>query len=164
MVINYIILSDVTWLSTNYGVMVCIECSGIHRDLGVHISRIQSLTLDKVILTYGVINFGKFYTNLKWSSLAHYWLLCPAVTTHPPDSFSWCCLTHTDTLSQSCLHTFSSENKCLTNSFSSLPAHIYLFLYLIMTKSNPLSLHAMWLAIIREVIPLVNSCRGNRFR
>lgn len=26
--------------------MVCIECSGIHRDLGVHISRIQSLTLD----------------------------------------------------------------------------------------------------------------------
>ncbi|XP_042212207.1 arf-GAP with SH3 domain, ANK repeat and PH domain-containing protein 1-like isoform X1 [Homarus americanus] len=40
--------NDVTWLSTNYGVMVCIECSGIHRDLGVHISRIQSLTLDKV--------------------------------------------------------------------------------------------------------------------
>lgn len=39
-----------TWLSTNYGVMVCIECSGIHRDLGVHISRIQSLTLDKVLI------------------------------------------------------------------------------------------------------------------
>jgi len=39
---------DATWLSTNFGVIVCIECSGIHRDLGVHISRIQSLTLDKI--------------------------------------------------------------------------------------------------------------------
>lgn len=37
-----------TWLSTNLGVLVCIECSGIHRDLGVHISRIQSLTLDNI--------------------------------------------------------------------------------------------------------------------
>ncbi|KAK0163612.1 hypothetical protein PV327_007278 [Microctonus hyperodae] len=40
--------NDATWLSTNFGIIVCIECSGIHRDLGVHISRIQSLTLDNV--------------------------------------------------------------------------------------------------------------------
>ncbi|KAI1289605.1 Arf-GAP with SH3 domain, ANK repeat and PH domain-containing protein 1 [Halotydeus destructor] len=39
---------DPTWLSTNFGVLTCIECSGIHRDLGVHISRIQSLTLDNI--------------------------------------------------------------------------------------------------------------------
>ncbi|XP_041827891.1 arf-GAP with SH3 domain, ANK repeat and PH domain-containing protein 3 isoform X2 [Melanotaenia boesemani] len=37
---------DPTWLSTNLGILTCIECSGIHRDLGVHYSRIQSLTLD----------------------------------------------------------------------------------------------------------------------
>ncbi|KAL2082542.1 hypothetical protein ACEWY4_022360 [Coilia grayii] len=38
--------SDPTWLSTNLGVLICIECSGIHREMGVHYSRIQSLTLD----------------------------------------------------------------------------------------------------------------------
>lgn len=37
---------DPTWLSTNLGVLICIECSGIHREMGVHYSRIQSLTLD----------------------------------------------------------------------------------------------------------------------
>jgi Arf-GAP/SH3 domain/ANK repeat/PH domain-containing protein len=42
------IILDATWLSTNFGIIICIECSGIHRDLGVHISRIQSLTLDNV--------------------------------------------------------------------------------------------------------------------
>ncbi|KAI4897039.1 hypothetical protein NFI96_014399 [Prochilodus magdalenae] len=35
-----------SWLSTNLGILTCIECSGIHRELGVHYSRIQSLTLD----------------------------------------------------------------------------------------------------------------------
>ena len=40
--------NDATWLSTNYGVIVCIECSGIHREMGVHISKIQSLTLDNI--------------------------------------------------------------------------------------------------------------------
>ena len=40
--------SDATWLSTNFGIIVCIECSGIHREMGVHISKIQSLTLDNI--------------------------------------------------------------------------------------------------------------------
>ncbi|XP_026546534.1 arf-GAP with SH3 domain, ANK repeat and PH domain-containing protein 1-like, partial [Notechis scutatus] len=39
---------DPAWLSINLGVLICIECSGIHRELGVHHSRIQSLALDKL--------------------------------------------------------------------------------------------------------------------
>uniref|UniRef100_A0A8C4QY84 ArfGAP with SH3 domain, ankyrin repeat and PH domain 2a n=1 Tax=Eptatretus burgeri TaxID=7764 RepID=A0A8C4QY84_EPTBU len=40
--------SDPSWLATNLGILICIECSGIHREMGVHFSRIQSLKLDKV--------------------------------------------------------------------------------------------------------------------
>ncbi|KAK1786822.1 hypothetical protein P4O66_017002 [Electrophorus voltai] len=36
------------WLSTNLGILTCIECSGIHREMGVHVSRIQSIELDKL--------------------------------------------------------------------------------------------------------------------
>lgn len=37
---------DPKWASTNLGVFICIKCSGIHRSLGVHISKVLSVTLD----------------------------------------------------------------------------------------------------------------------
>uniref|UniRef100_A0A2K6SB32 Arf-GAP with coiled-coil, ANK repeat and PH domain-containing protein n=1 Tax=Saimiri boliviensis boliviensis TaxID=39432 RepID=A0A2K6SB32_SAIBB len=37
---------DPRWASINLGVLLCIECSGIHRSLGVHCSKVRSLTLD----------------------------------------------------------------------------------------------------------------------
>ncbi|XP_072214019.1 arf-GAP with GTPase, ANK repeat and PH domain-containing protein 2 isoform X2 [Excalfactoria chinensis] len=35
-----------TWASLNLGALICIECSGIHRNLGTHVSRVRSLDLD----------------------------------------------------------------------------------------------------------------------
>ena len=35
------------WASTNLGCFMCLECSGIHRAIGVHITKIKSITLDK---------------------------------------------------------------------------------------------------------------------
>jgi len=34
------------WASINFGVTLCIECGGIHRGMGVHISKVRSITLD----------------------------------------------------------------------------------------------------------------------
>uniref|UniRef100_A0A672S4F3 Arf-GAP with coiled-coil, ANK repeat and PH domain-containing protein n=1 Tax=Sinocyclocheilus grahami TaxID=75366 RepID=A0A672S4F3_SINGR len=34
------------WASINLSITLCIQCSGIHRSLGVHFSKVRSLTLD----------------------------------------------------------------------------------------------------------------------
>jgi hypothetical protein len=36
------------WASLNLGVLLCIECSGVHRSLGVHLSKVRSLKLDSL--------------------------------------------------------------------------------------------------------------------
>jgi stromal membrane-associated protein len=36
-----------TWASLNLGCFFCMTCSGIHREMGVHISQVRSCSLDR---------------------------------------------------------------------------------------------------------------------
>ncbi|KAG8058412.1 hypothetical protein GUJ93_ZPchr0002g23587 [Zizania palustris] len=38
---------DPKWASANIGVFICLKCSGVHRSLGTHISKVLSVTLDQ---------------------------------------------------------------------------------------------------------------------
>ncbi|KAK6630328.1 hypothetical protein RUM44_004995 [Polyplax serrata] len=71
-------MNDATWLSTHFGIIVCIECSGIHRDLGVHISRIQSLTLDNIGTSQLLL--ARYMTNQAFNSVMESNLHGPKLT------------------------------------------------------------------------------------
>jgi len=36
------------WLSINLGIMICMTCSGLHRSLGSHVSKVRSAKLDTI--------------------------------------------------------------------------------------------------------------------
>merc|ERR1719326_25466 len=40
--------STSTWVGINLGISLCIECSGVHRSMGTHVSKVRSLELDKL--------------------------------------------------------------------------------------------------------------------
>uniref|UniRef100_A0A6Q2XNI7 Small monomeric GTPase n=1 Tax=Esox lucius TaxID=8010 RepID=A0A6Q2XNI7_ESOLU len=59
-----------TWASLNLGALICIECSGIHRNLGTHLSRVRSLDLDDWTreLTQVLTAIGNHLANSIWES------------------------------------------------------------------------------------------------
>lgn len=38
--------NDNEWVSISYGILICLECAGKHRNLGVQISYVKSIYLD----------------------------------------------------------------------------------------------------------------------
>ncbi|PSS03596.1 PH domain-containing protein [Coniella lustricola] len=62
--------SKVEWVSINLAIILCIECSGIHRSLGTHISKVRSLTLDITSFTPDIVELlllvGNRVANMVW--------------------------------------------------------------------------------------------------
>lgn len=60
------------WVSINLGIILCIECSGIHRSLGTHISKVRSLTLDTTSFTTDIVEIllqvGNRISNMVWEA------------------------------------------------------------------------------------------------
>ncbi|XP_054651962.1 arf-GAP with GTPase, ANK repeat and PH domain-containing protein 1 isoform X2 [Dunckerocampus dactyliophorus] len=61
------------WASLNLGALICIECSGIHRNLGTHLSRVRSLDLDEwpMELIKVMSGIGNELANSVWEANSH---------------------------------------------------------------------------------------------
>ncbi|OAA61189.1 arf GTPase activator [Niveomyces insectorum RCEF 264] len=64
--------AKVEWVSINLAIILCIECSGIHRSLGTHISKVRSLTLDITSFTPDIVELlllvGNRVANMVWEA------------------------------------------------------------------------------------------------
>jgi hypothetical protein len=64
--------SNPDWCSINFGILLCIECSGLHRSLGTHITKIRSLILDVITFTPDLVSviegMGNRRANIIWEA------------------------------------------------------------------------------------------------
>ncbi|KAG9304459.1 hypothetical protein G9A89_020023 [Geosiphon pyriformis] len=74
------------WCSINLGAILCIECSGIHRSLGTHISKIRSLTLDTNSYTRDLVEQIKLIGNARSNAIWEAKLGSPEAKLEPIDA------------------------------------------------------------------------------
>eukprot|EP01138_Halocafeteria_seosinensis_P012469 gb/GECG01012741.1/.p1 GENE.gb/GECG01012741.1/~~gb/GECG01012741.1/.p1 ORF type:complete len:485 (+),score=77.88 gb/GECG01012741.1/:1-1455(+) len=59
-----------TWASINLGLFMCMDCSGIHRAMGTHVTKVKSTTLDtwKEEWVQTMANMGNVKANAAWEA------------------------------------------------------------------------------------------------
>lgn len=92
--------SEPDWASLNLGILLCIECSGVHRNLGVHISKVRSIKFDVKVWEPSVLDLfrslGNDFCNSVWEALLlqnerkdeQDELSFPIIKPEPTDTFS----------------------------------------------------------------------------
>jgi Arf-GAP with dual PH domain-containing protein len=65
-------LSDPDWTSINLGIFLCIECAGVHRNLGVHHSKVRSITLDTSCWDAEQVTFMRGIGNVRAREMYEY--------------------------------------------------------------------------------------------
>ncbi|GJE99757.1 ArfGap-domain-containing protein [Phanerochaete sordida] len=62
--------NDPRWASWNLGVFLCIRCSGIHRSMGTHISKVKSVDLDVWTIEQmsSITKWGNKRANIYWEA------------------------------------------------------------------------------------------------
>ncbi len=78
---------DPDWASLNLGVLLCIECSGVHRNLGVHVSKVRSLTLDVAVWQPHVLSMFSMLGNTASNAL---WESNLSAVGNQGDAWVWC--------------------------------------------------------------------------
>ena len=62
------------WASINLGILMCVDCAGVHRSLGTHITQVRSLTLDVECWQGELLEFmcsvGNACFNASWEASA----------------------------------------------------------------------------------------------
>jgi len=62
--------NDPRWASWNLGIFICIRCSGVHRSMGTHISKVKSIDLDTWTPEQieNMKKWGNYKANLYWEA------------------------------------------------------------------------------------------------